>query len=302
MEFDLEADRMNFIGPRVMPVIEAAEAAGTFGKLRIEDLLQARDTARAPHSGYSRQAYQFTTASFATVEHGAEEVVDDNESRRYRQYFDAELIAANRARDAVLRNAEIRIANLLFNAATFTPDNVTNEWDDLVNGTPITDVETGIQAVYDATGIWPNALVINRKVFRNLRNSAQVVERIKYSGRDGVKADEITASMLGELFGLDQVIVSGASKNTANQGQSAALSPIWSDEYAMIIRISESQDLSDPCIGRTVHWAEDGSEVLGTVESYREEDVRGDVIRVRHQVDELLLYPQMGKLLGNITT
>jgi hypothetical protein len=37
------------------------------------------------------------------------------------------------------------------------------------------------------------------------------------------------------------------------------------------------------------------------VESYRDEKVRGDVIRVRHDVDEIVLYPEAGHLLSNIT-
>lgn len=302
MEFDLEADRQGFIGHRVLPIIQVGKSAGTFGKIPIEELLKPRNTGRAARGGYSRQNFEFTTDSYTTSEHGAEEVVDDNESENYRDYFDHELVSAQRARDAVLRNAEIRIADAVFNANTFTPQTVTNEWDDYANATPLTDVETAVQAVYDATGVWPNALIINKRVFRNLRNCAEIIDRIKYSGRDGVKASEINAAMLADLFDLEEVIVGGAAKNTAAEGQSASLSPIWSDEYAMVTRISSSPDLSDPGLGRTPHWDADGSMPLGTVESYREEQSRGDVIRVRHQVGEKLIYPEISKLLDNITT
>jgi hypothetical protein len=70
----------------------------------------------------------------------------------------------------------------------------------------------------------------------------------------------------------------------------------------MVCRIATSNDLQDPCVGRTLHWAADGSTIGGTVESYREESKRGDVIRVRHDVDEVVLYTEMGHLLSNITT
>jgi hypothetical protein len=60
--------------------------------------------------------------------------------------------------------------------------------------------------------------------------------------------------------------------------------------------------MRDACIGRTFHWSQDGSSIGGTVESYRDERVRGDVIRVRHDVDEIVLYPQAGHLLSNVTT
>ena len=50
------------------------------------------------------------------------------------------------------------------------------------------------------------------------------------------------------------------------------------------------------------HHLLDGSSIGGTVESYRDENVRANIIRVRHDVDELVLYPQAGHLLSNITT
>jgi hypothetical protein len=65
----------------------------------------------------------------------------------------------------------------------------------------------------------------------------------------------------------------------------------------MVCKVATGQDFREPCIGRTFHWAGDGSGIDGTIESYRDETVRGDVIRVRHDVDEIVLYKQAGHLL-----
>ena len=107
--------------------------------------------------------------------------------------------------------------------------------------------------------------------------------------------------MLAQVFDLDFIIVAGSSKNSAKEGQSATPAQIWSNEYAMLCKIATGGDMREPCIGRTFHWADDGSSIGGTVESYRDEKVRGDVIRVRHDVDEIVLYPEAGHLLSNIT-
>jgi hypothetical protein len=288
-------------------VIDVMSQAGNFGKIPIEQLLQQRDTKRAPGSGYARGNWTFEPATYATEEHGAEEPVDDRESKMYADYFQAEQISTMRAFSAVLRNAEQRVADAVFNTTTWTGASlttaITHEWDDATNCVPLTDVEAAVQKIYDNSGLWANALVINRKVFRNLRNSAQVIDRIESNGAgNAAKASDITAQMLAAAFDLDYIIVAGTSKNGAKEGQAASPSQIWSGEYAMICRVSTSADMRDPCIGRTFHWAQDGSSIGGTVESYRDERVRGDVIRVRHDVDELVLYPQAGHLLSNITT
>jgi len=304
-EFDLEMDRAGFIASEVMPVVEVASQAGVFGKIPVEQLLAERDTVRSPGSGYSRGRFTFTPATFACIENGAEEPVDDREAEMYAEYFDSELVATMRAFGAVLRNAELRVANAVFNATTWTSHTtaITNEWDDLTNAVPLTDVEAAVQSVYDASGLWPNALIINRKVFRNLRNCDQMIARIASSGAGfPTSAGLITAQQLAEAFDLEKVIVAGSSRNSAIEGQSATPVQIWSDEYAMVCKVATTGDMKEPCIGRTFHWSADGSSIGGTVETYRDEPVRSNVVRVRHDVDEIVLHVEAGHLLSNATT
>jgi hypothetical protein len=309
LEFDLESEKAGYIATQVFPVIDVQSQAGNFGKIPLAQLLQKRDTKRAPGSGYARSNWTFDKAVYATEEHGAEEPVDDREAKMYADYFAAEQISTARAFSSVLRNAEERLASAVFNATTWTGPSLTtavsNEWDKnhASDATPINDVEAAVNKVYDASGLWPNALIINRRVFRNLRNLDEIIERINSQGAgDATKATDITAQMLARVFDLEFVIIAGTSKNGANEGQAAAPTQIWSSEYAMVAKIATSADMREPCIGRTFHWSEDGSSIGGTVESYREEAIRGDVIRVRHDVDEVVLYPQAGHLLSNVTT
>ena len=180
---------------------------------------------------------------------------------------------------------------------------ITNEWDDATNAVPVTDVEAAVQNVYDGSGLWPNALIVNKKVFRNLRLCDQIRDRISSSGAGSSEAaGNITAQQLAEVFDLQYILVAGGSENTANEGQDASISQIWSDEYAMVCKVATSEDFKEPCVGRTCHWGEDGSSAGGTVESYYEPASRSDIIRVRHDVDEIVLYPEAGHLLSNVTT
>lgn len=306
MEFDLEMDRRGFIGQRVMPVLEVPKASGTFGIVPIAQLLQNRETARSPGSGYSRGQFTFDDVAFACSEHGAEEPIDDREAALYNQYFDAEQVAAMRAYDAVLRNQEKRVAALLFNATTYTGASLTTavstEWSTASTCTPIADVEAAVRKVYTNTGMWANALIISKIVFRNLRISTNVRDAIAAAGAGfPTRAQDVTEAMLAAVFDLDYILVGGSTKNTAAEGQTATPDQIWDDEYAMVCRVASSNDIKEPCIGRTFHWGEDGSSIGGTVETYRDETVRSDIVRVRHDVQEKILYTSMGHLLSNIT-
>ena len=301
MEFDLEADRDGYIAQRVAPVIEVAKPSGLFGKIPIEQLLKTRDTARAPGSGYARGSFTFTSQSFACEEHGAEEPVDDREAQMYGDFFDAEVIAAQRARHAVLQNYEERVETLVFNASTWTATTITHEWDDAANAVPISDVETAVQAVYTASGLWPNALIINKKVFRNLKKVDEIQALVSSQSFMDIRPGEIGVKHLEAVFDL-MIIVAGGTKDTAVEGQTASPGPLWSDEYAMVARVATTSDPREPCVARTFHYAEDGSEIGGAMESYRDETVRGDVIRARNDVDELVLYTEAAHLLDNVTT
>lgn len=307
LEFDLESEKAGYVATKVFPVINVASQAGNFGKIPLEQLLQERETLRNSGSGYARSNWNFSPATYATAEHGAEEVLDDRDLKLYADYFDAAQISTLRAFSSVLRNAEARVADAVFNATTWSGGSlttvVTNEWDDATNAVPITDVEAAVSKVYDGSGLWANALVINRRVFRNLRNCEQIIERINSSGAGSPsKASDVTEAMLAAVFDLEHIIVAGTSKNSATEGAAPVPTQIWSSEYAMVCKIANSGDMREPCIGRTFHWAEDGSVIGGMVESYREEARRGEVIRVRHETAEVVLYAEAGHLLSNVTT
>jgi hypothetical protein len=306
-EFDLEMQRRGYVSTQVLPVVETGLQSDNPGRVPLEQLLFQADTKRNAGGSYNRGSFKFETFSYATEENGWEEPVDQRDKQRYRFVIDAEAIAAARAMDVVLRNQEQRVADLVFNTTTWNgaalTTGITNEWDDFTAATPVVDVEAAVKKVYEGSGLWANALVINRQVFRNLRQCAQIIDRIESSGAgSAAKASDITEQMLAEVFGLDFVIVAGSSKNGAKEGQSASPSQIWSGEYAMVCRVATSADMREACIGRTFHWSDDGSSIGGTFEQYYEEQSRSDIIRVRHDTDEVIMYPQAGHLLSNITT
>ena len=304
-EFDLQADREGYIGTKVFPIFDTGLKAGPWGRIPLEQLLQNRETRRAPGAAYSRGQWKFETGAYACIENGTEEPVDDNEAAAYREYFDAELMAAMRARSIVLSNQEQRIAAKLFNTTTFTGAALTTAvgttWDTVASATPIDDVEAAVNKVYDGSGLWPNALVMNKKVFRKLRHIDQIIDRITSSGAGNpAKPSDITVAMLREVFDIEHILVAGGTKNGADQGQTATPTQIWSGNYVSVCRIATTNDFREPCIGRTFHWTGDGSEPECAMETYRDETVRGNVVRARHDTDEQIYHAQAAHLLTNI--
>ena len=303
-EFDLLKERENYIWADLAPVVEVSKSSGQYGRLKLEELLKERTTLRAPGAGYNRDSSRFEADNYSTVEHGAEEVVDDNLSEVYKDFFDAEMVARNRCFGAIARNAEKRWAAAIFDTAVYTGAALTTAigtaWT-AANSTPIDNVEAAVQKVWENTGLWPNTIILNRHEFRNLRNNAQILDRISSNGAgSSIKAGDVTRQQIAECFDLEKVLVGGGAENTANENQTRSISKIWDDSKAMVCVTAMTDDIAEPCIARTFHWSDDGSEIFGAVETYRDESVRGDVVRVRHQVGEKIIYTQCGHLLTGI--
>lgn len=311
MAFDMEGSRRGFIAGRALRPINTMKKSGVHGKIPLNELLRTPQTKRAPKSGYARDDFQWETASFACEEHGMEGVVDDEEAAMYRDYLDVERLAAMRAVDAVLRRAEIDASDTLFNTTTWTGSAlttaITNEWDDHTNAVPLDDVLAAKVKVFEGIGEWPNALILPKSVFLHLRECAQVLDRLKYSGFKDPTAANVNEDVLAQVFDLRHILVAGAAKNSAIEGQTATPVEVWSDEYAMVAKVAETDDIAEPCVGRSYLWDEiamqgaDGP-LPWVFETYDEAARRGSVVRARNYRQFAVLFAQAAHLLSNVST
>lgn len=275
------------IGLRVMPFAPMVQQSAEFPVIPKEVMLKIHKTRRGMRGAYPRSDWEFESGYYATKENGWEEAIDDRERKLYARLFDAEVVATRRATKIIDLAQEQRIANIVFNPFNFTASPVTNEWDDAANATPVTDVNDGQMAVRSQCGMLPNALIISYSTFINLRACEQIVNRLLYTF-PGLDLNRLTSAQLAAIFDIEQVLVGGAIYDSADKGQDANIADLWDNEYAMLTVLSSSSDVSEPCIGRTFRWTEE-SPGETVVESYRDERVRSDIVRVRHDTDECLM-------------
>src|SRR4030065_134317 len=158
-EYLLDAPNRGFICLDLLPTFEVQEQSADYPVIPFEALLKLQSTARAPRGAYARGDYEFETGTYAGKENGWEEPVDDVERKLYRRFFDAEVVAALRAPDIVLRSQEARGSAKVFNPANITQTSgVTVEWDTAATCTPREDVATAKEAMRAAGQPKPNAL------------------------------------------------------------------------------------------------------------------------------------------------
>jgi hypothetical protein len=301
LEF-VESAMMGYVGLKAMPLFMTGMQSASFPVIPKEALLKLENTDRSPGGAYNRGKFEYERGIYSTAEHGWEEPVDDSERALMDQEAPgmADFVAVERAMAKILRGQEARIAALLFNTSNFTNHDVTTEWDTLATCTPIDDTSAAITAFRLQCGMFPDALILPWNNYMSAKNSDQVVDRIKYT-YPGIDIANIGPRLLAQSLGVPDVWVAGAVYDSAGEGQDASIADMWSDEYGMLVKVAAGRDVRQPCIGRTFLWTADSAQ-NPISEEYRDETIRSDVYRVRHNVGETLCQSKdsSGSVISNI--
>lgn len=328
-EFNLLANLQRFIGLRVLPPLAVALEGADFAKIQIASYLsKVEETKRAPRSTYSRDDWSWTKDSYALEEHGVEEIVDDATVERYGEIVRAEQIAVIRAINRVLQRLEYDIAAAVFNTTTWTGATLTTTvgtaWTTAATADPIADIDAAHDHVNNNSGQDANTLVLTKKGFRAMVRTTRLEGLLKYDAaelllatNEGLNLDAVpeVAAGLKNLLQVEQILIGRGFKNTADRGQTASLSRMWDDTMAMLCHVQDdglSGDLENPMpqIGRTIFSTKNDEPLPGQndaglgsliMDEYREENVRGSVLRPRNKRQVKILHKETGHLLQGIT-
>ncbi len=295
--------RAGLIGASVLPVFGTKKRDAIFNAITRESLTRDLHTKRAMRGKYNREGIETAEISYKCEEHGLEGALDDGERALYASDFDAELVTVQAITGLLLLAQEKRIAAALFNTTTWTgatlyTDNSGTPWS--TAGTDIVaQVLAGKEKVRQLTGMKPNALIMSETNRNRCIQNSDIKTRIQYTARL-TEAEIMNA--LADIFGVRRVFVGGAIRNTANKGKTFSGSDIWDPKYAMLAVVAEdSQNLAQPAVGRSMLWTEDSPD-NALVEQYRENQIKSDVFRVRHSVDELVIDASFAHLMKVATS
>lgn len=216
-EYSLGAAQQGFIGRQVLPVFETDLRAAQYPMIPAEAILEMQDTARAPRAAYARGDYSFESAEYYCREYGWEEPLDDTEAMLYRRYFDAEVVAVQRATLMILRNEEKRVVEATINNAGLPNGAVAKAWSSYADADPLADINKAKDHFRFSVGLQPNALVLDVDILRHISMCDAVMDRIKYSNPNALRG-ELTIEQLKAYFGVANILVSNAVYNSGPKG------------------------------------------------------------------------------------
>ena len=300
-EYDANALSLGFIAGQVLPTFDVVEQTGEYPIIPIEAMLKLpKNTKRAPRTEYSRTDWEFETDYYSCQDHGFEEPLDDVEARMYRRLFDGETVSVQRAMQVIMRVREKRVADKLL-STTYVPANgnaAGGNWSTLASCVPNTDVAAVMLSHYYTYGVRMTKAAMSDILFNYIWHSAAFRTANQYVLNIDNSPKEIRRQMVANFLGLDEVLVGNELYDSALKKKAFSLAGIWSATKLLLFAgaLPGDLDLKKPVLGRTFLWTGDSPDIL-TVEQYREEKIRSEVYRVRHTVDEKLIFPYAGYIM-----
>jgi len=251
------------------------------------------DIRRAPSAPFKRLTSKLSEDTFNAKDYGIEEPIDQSEIEIYGSAFAADKSAMERAIRVVAINHEIRVRNTC-RALTQT-SSPTVKWNASTGTTILADVQAAKNAVQSVIGVDPNLMTIPRDVYNALRVAPEILERYKYTEGGVVSKQQLEALFEMEIAVTQDLI------NTANEGQTATLGGIWSDE--VVLSYSQpSQDIKALNFMRTYNWTAVGGSGPGGIStySYVEDNIDSRIVRARQYTDEKVVAAGAAYYLSNV--
>ena len=288
-EYDTTAAAARFIGRRAAPIFESPVCDGRYPIMNRENFKKRTDNARSADGRYNRIPGQVGEGTFTCEDYGLEGVIDDRKRKRYASLFDAEVAVSRQLYFQTLLNHEYRAA-LLFSGGGFTNHNVATAWTTVAPAVPLTDIQPGLDAIQDKCGAAPEqcSVIIPRVDFREMLATTQVINKTLYT-YPGIQPANLQAAQIAAMLGVKQILVASGVVDSTEEGVAETVAQIWTAAILYIcVCADENDSLEEPSAARTILWTEDSPE-LPVTESYRDDPIRSDIIRVRQDSDEVLI-------------
>jgi hypothetical protein len=231
-----------FIARQLIPSIPVAKLSGLYPVFTKSYWFREHTDNRVSDRAPTREVdFEWSTESYLAEEYGLKVSLSDLE----REQADAALrLEMNKTQLLTLQmelSHEIRVAALLNtrdagggldNAMDATPS---TNWDQ-ATATIETDIKGGVEAVYDATGLVPNVIVIPFKVAYAMAVQEDIRAILQYNaaGKERNFIELGNRVLPSVIHGMQVIIPQGAQKDAAKEGGTSSVSEIWGDDVRLL--------------------------------------------------------------------
>ena len=272
-----------FVGTQLLPIRNAPTKNGDYPVFDDDQFDLNASKVRSSGSAFARRDFDYSKQSYACQQYALEGVLPDEDASLASDngISDAAGSIAQKLQRDIMVGHELRVAALMtgasFNGTATTGAKAMSDAD----AKPIIDIQHAVERL-NANGFYDNlSLIIELSLFNEMLNTPDVRGIFNGNGQ------YTNRQVLRDAFGVSNIIILPTRYNSAAKGQAADRSvKIWADDEYFVGQVAGG-DFSNGGFGRTIAYAPDGGAF--TAETYRDEPIKSDVLRVYNSVDEVII-------------
>ena len=296
-------EQSKFIAAQCFPLISVPKQSDLYFQYDQGDFMRAESAIRAPGTESKGAGYDLTTASYSANVFALHKDVADQIRQNADAPLDMDADATKFLTQQMLIKRDLDWSTNFFTGGTWTGSNTGGnitpgvKWDN-ANGTPIQDIQEQADSIEAKTGFRGNTLVLGVDSYNAIKNSPDVVDRIRYT-QTGV----VTEDLLASLLGMKKVMVARGVYNAAAEGATDTISRIFTGDTALVMYVPDSPSLMHPSAGYTFAWQYAGAGGDGQrVSRFRMDHLRSDRIEMEMAYDQKQVSTVLGARFINTDT
>ncbi len=245
-----------YIGERCMPPVPVTKRSDKFATYPKRERLAFPDDVIGNRASPNELNETRSTSNYSVTDYGYRNFLDletaVNEDAPLNEMLDV-LEAIN---EGIAFRREKRISTIVVTSGNYAGNTgaiTSTNWNDSTGGTIIGDIQTAISSLW--RGASPTKLVgvcpigvWNSGIF----NNPALAERFKYTAGGATLTQQVAT-----FFGLDELLIGRARQDTANEGQTASYSRIWSTDVFAVLGVALRPSTRSLHFGSTFRMAGD---------------------------------------------
>ena len=278
------------------PLIGVPKQSDVYFEYDQGDFLRSTAQVRAPGTESAGAGYGLSTSSYSATVNALHKDVADQIRANADAPLDMDADATKFLTQQMLIKRDLDWASSFFSGGSWTGSTTgsditpSTKWD-ASGATPIEDIEAQADSIEAKTGFRGNVICLGVAAFNSLKNSADVVDRIRYT-QEGIVTEDILAGLLG----MKKVIVARGVYNSALEGATDSVSRIFTTDTALVLHVPDNPGLMTPSAGYSFAWT--GYQGAGPdgqrVSRFRMDNLRSDRIEMEMAYD----HKQVSSVLG----
>ena len=313
-------DQKDFVAGQVFPSIPVQSKSDLFFKYNRGDFFRNNMQLRAPGAPAAAGGYKLATDSYKCDVWALKKIVDDQIRANSDSPLQPDRDATMWLTQQSLINRDVNWATAYFKTSVWgntdqagvasgTP--TTNQflrWD-ASGSDPVSDILTGQLTIKQATGMWPNTLILGAYAYIKLLTNASIIDRLKY-GQTAPGPVTVQTSDLEALFKVKRVLVMGGVQ-TSNPEDTVVDSDTTPDtlafiggKHALLCYAADAPGIMTVSAGYTFNWTGlTGATAAGMrIKKFRWEIDAADHIEIESAYGFGLVAKMLGLFYGSVVS